>query len=958
MNNNIKYTLQFLLLVVVLPLYKVNAQTFVSSNDKLFGNNRYDNYKSFDFGYYKDIRRGLHYTNPTSKGKKAEWSKKYSRIDFVFNGKQLYAKSTMFRSSKFGDKDVSKCKVYYASNDQLFYDYNEKNRNTLFNLTYHENGKLANGIIEYADNPGVYHFVDLDEKGNNLADIAVFPNGDFYQFKKHPQYGNKTVENVTTKTPMFYSTNAKYTPATKPLVDVKSKFKTSYYGYTHVGTYYNREHGFNLTGFFLPTNYMMGNGSVLFLEDYANKKYYWVVVIDQELKFKIEADINEMPNVNQLKNSVNFEEFNTDKANLVSHNIKTLNGYGVNLTVQDNKKPGDGAYLEVGQFKNGKLHGVGYRYKMQYEDYQSGSVIDKIMTIDATYGIFENGLPKNVKNIKANKTDARQNIWDTSLIEGFNYDEDKTKASTTFKKSFLNTNLSALRKFDDVYITKIKRKAKVYEVNTAQKYILVYTDNEDVKAKLDINSGEIYAMQSYDENVNRDCPKTVKVPTYGVKQETVFIPGEFSSKTYSVDYNTEIRYTYYKPAEVTKRDVRYTTYVDQTCPRCNGTGKVAGVNLNSTMYRYVDFNDLSGQTSASNYTCLSGNCNNDFGSARQTSGDTYTGFFKDGMPNGYGVENVDKIGTYRGSFYNGKYEGFGVFTWKDMGMEYVGEWKNGKKEGYGYIKKGNTVIEAGRYINDILMNNDLLQRYFNNQWIVNCLGDCGDGFGKYKYNDQSSYLGFYSRNERAEVGEYHYNEGSKYLGKWSYGKYHRGGVLYYSNGSSYVGGFYNGKRDGMGIFLDKYGKVISKGEWKDDNLVKPSTSSVIQRANANAVSKTISNITRTTTASQPHKIDIGNKVLSPEVKTFFEAYNNNPDNIGQYITDIGSAMKSQNYVGGKQYPRFMELLTEIYNVDKYVAFKVMMRVDKTTLQEVLKLMPADMRTYIREQAKLVQQNKK
>lgn len=930
MNNNIKYTLQFLLLVVVLPLYKVNAQTFVSSNDKLFGNNRYDNYKSFDFGYYKDIRRGLHYTNPTSKGKKAEWSKKYSRIDFVFNGKQLYAKSTMFRSSKFGDKDVSKCKVYYASNDQLFYDYNEKNRNTLFNLTYHENGKLANGIIEYADNPGVYHFVDLDEKGNNLADIAVFPNGDFYQFKKHPQYGNKTVENVTTKTPMLYSTNAKYTPATKPLVDVKSKFKTSYYGYIHVGTYYNREHGFNLTGFFLPTNYMMGNGSVLFLEDYTNKKYYWTVVIDQELKFKIEADINEMPNVNQLKNSVNFEEFNTDKANLVSHNIKTLNGYGVNLTVQDNKKPGDGAYLEVGQFKNGKLHGVGYRYKMQYEDYQSGSVTNKIMTIDAAYGIFENGLPKNVKNIKANKTDARQNIWDTSLIEGFNYDDDKTKASTTFKKSFLNTNLSALRKFDDVYITKIKRKAKVYEVNTAQKYILVYTDNEDTKAKLDINSGEIYAMQSYDENVNKDCPKTVKVPTYGVKQETVFIPGEYKVSSHTVkgvDYDTRYTSTYYKPAEVTKRDVRYTTYVDQTCPRCNGTGKVAGVNLNSTMYRYVDFNDLSGQTSASNYTCLSGNCDNDFGSAKQKSGDTYTGFFKDGMPNGYGIENVDKIGTYKGNFYNGKYEGFGVFTWKDMGMEYVGEWKNGKKEGYGYIKKGNEVVEAGRYINDVLMNNDLLQRYYNNQWIVNCLGDCGDGFGKYKYNDQSSYLGFYSRNERAEVGEYHYNQGSKYLGKWNDGKYHGGGVLYYSDGSSYIGRYFIGKRNGMGIYLDKYGKVISKGEWKDDNLVKP------------------------------HKIDISNKVLSPEVKTFFEAYNNNPDNIGQYITDIGSAMKSQNYVGGKQYPRFMELLTEIYNVDKYVAFKVMMRVDKTTLQEVLKLMPADMRTYIREQAKLVQQNK-
>lgn len=119
-----------------------------------------------------------------------------------------------------------------------------------------------------------------------------------------------------------------------------------------------------------------------------------------------------------------------------------------------------------------------------------------------------------------------------------------------------------------------------------------------------------------------------------------------------------------------------------------------------------------------------------------------------------------------------------------------------------------------------------------------------------------------------------------------------------------------------------------------------------------------STIANNTNSSAAYPIDISNKTLSAEAKNFFISYNANPKNVGNYITDIGKTMTAQNLKGAAMYSRFTEIVKEIYNVDKYIAFDIMMKVDGKTMQETLKLFPSDMRAYFNKEAKLYQQKQK
>ena len=166
----------------------------------------------------------------------------------------------------------------------------------------------------------------------------------------------------------------------------------------------------------LPTAFNLGNGSVVFLEDDVNKKNYWAVILDQEIKFTIEAKATEKPNIVELNEQTDVEYYDKYLAKMVSKNIKTLNGYGINLFPEDNKEVGDGIFMEVGFFKNGKLHGIGYRTKM----FTTNDGYGDLLTIDASYGMFENGHPKNVKYIKANNEKEDKNFWDAIPFDGFN----------------------------------------------------------------------------------------------------------------------------------------------------------------------------------------------------------------------------------------------------------------------------------------------------------------------------------------------------------------------------------------------------------------------------------------------------------------------------------------------------------------------------------------------------------
>lgn len=107
---------------------------------------------------------------------------------------------------------------------------------------------------------------------------------------------------------------------------------------------------------------------------------------------------------------------------------------------------------------------------------------------------------------------------------------------------------------------------------------------------------------------------------------------------------------------------------------------------------------------AKNYTsvrCLTGNCDNGFGSILADNGDVFEGFFN----NNQATEGILKLSSghiYIGAFENGKkFKGLGVLMFPN-GDRYMGFWENGLRHGQGVFQYANGSEEAGIWSYDVL----------------------------------------------------------------------------------------------------------------------------------------------------------------------------------------------------------------------------------------------------------------
>lgn len=123
-----------------------------------------------------------------------------------------------------------------------------------------------------------------------------------------------------------------------------------------------------------------------------------------------------------------------------------------------------------------------------------------------------------------------------------------------------------------------------------------------------------------------------------------------------------------------------------------------------------------------------------------------------------------------------------------------------------------------------------------------CLsGDCVNGYGTYRWPDNSVYAGQWKKGKRQGHGTLTWPNGSRHTGLWRddvqegagiyvsfYGITYRGswkgsyvngpGSITYPDGTRYVGSLVDGKRQGVGTLYDRSGAVIKKGIWKDDEF--------------------------------------------------------------------------------------------------------------------------------------------
>ena len=184
--------------------------------------------------------------------------------------------------------------------------------------------------------------------------------------------------------------------------------------------------------------------------------------------------------------------------------------------------------------------------------------------------------------------------------------------------------------------------------------------------------------------------------------------------------------------------------------------------------------------------CVSGNCENGYGTYKGYYGDKYVGYFKGRKAHGKGTKVTDYgygdkyvgdwhknymhgQGTYVftggnkyvGGFKNSKQDGQGTLTYAE-GSKYVGEWKNGKKHGQGtftlatvypdcdpYIKSGDQY--KGRWQNDKPNGHGVLIKENNEKFegeFVNC---AAHGLGYYSYSSGKVIKGIWEYGTRVKV---------------------------------------------------------------------------------------------------------------------------------------------------------------------------------------------------------------
>lgn len=228
--------------------------------------------------------------------------------------------------------------------------------------------------------------------------------------------------------------------------------------------------------------------------------------------------------------------------------------------------------------------------------------------------------------------------------------------------------------------------------------------------------------------------------------------------------------------------------------------------------------------------CLSGDCNNGFGTYQYNTGDTYTGEFWDSKRSGYGIYQwKTSKEIYRGEFKEDALEGMGVYFFTG-GNTYIGEFKANNRSGEGKMVYKNGTVEEGLFENDAYIGK--ISYYGQEVNATGCLyGDCQDGFGVYRHLTGERYFGEFKKGFREGYGTYYFSNGDKYIGDWLEGKIHGYGVFYWATGAKYIGEFNQIAKDGWGIYYDLKG-AKKVGLWEADVFVK-SKSQYLQDNNGN-----------------------------------------------------------------------------------------------------------------------------
>jgi len=216
--------------------------------------------------------------------------------------------------------------------------------------------------------------------------------------------------------------------------------------------------------------------------------------------------------------------------------------------------------------------------------------------------------------------------------------------------------------------------------------------------------------------------------------------------------------------------------------------------------------------------CVSGDCENGFGTWEWPNGTIYKGEFKNKARNGYGYYLFENGDVYVGEWQNNERHGYGVYYFSNHNSHkrYSGEWRAGQRSGMGILHYNDAKISPRFGV----WNDGEFKHKYNDLGCIE--GDCYKGFGVYVWDDGARYEGNFVQGKRNGEGVYYYAKGSKYIGTQENDRRHGWGTYYYSSGSKYVGEWVYETKEGRGTFYSK-GQIAEKCIYVAGKCSKPQT---------------------------------------------------------------------------------------------------------------------------------------
>lgn len=526
--------------------------------------------------------------------------KKYGK----FNGKWKY-KSTKKRVADI----IPNSDVYYESTNHIVSDSRYKNT-----IHYnHENGKTK--YLAYYSKDNKFKYLQVFDKKENIIIDAVLKS--YGSNKEIPcprnDIGKCKINNflLSEDINLFAKRQSKIT----------HKNGDVFSGYTTTAAYYSNL-GYQFSGYILPiTDYFFGNGTVLLMTNQSTGNKKWIIYIDGNIVFEMDAENNTSLNIENLHTNldIDYKTYNYYKnpnlkgkkkdkyiqqgraggiamINIASKNIVTHNGYGMSIkTITENEKdiPYSTKLCQIGFFKNGKLHGIGYKAKIKgnwNKDYNGNILHIGTSQITYEYGKFENGILIDGYDFNGYEN-TKFNIWKRSSITGIKYVGKNKPVAKIVNISVLFTNIQVN---DEIYLDAIKRMVKVKSINKNAKTITVTGHNNEI-ATLSTKDGKMYLHKILSKHTNKQTKCNV---CFGDGIESI---PQYKTTYVERSWTTGTMHLHTKDGQFGRGTKTYTSrtpkrivsnYIKITCTACNGTGKTHYTNTTQTKNLYlINWND-------------------------------------------------------------------------------------------------------------------------------------------------------------------------------------------------------------------------------------------------------------------------------------------------------------------------------------------------------------------------------